>query len=192
MHIITSDQNMEVQQNVGSRKVMRVRNFQRPPNEGRNHRSYWPTARTQGVQEEGSKKESSIDESADGNAERQELEGETEPEKPTAQIERSSGISSMISAFQDLPRYSGRFEDNLEDTIEVFETIADVCDVTSEAQKYKAIPIMLKGPAFRQYSRKKGEVVSYTDGLAKLRDWYGSKEKQTRLLKDWNGMNLTE
>lgn len=98
----------------------------------------------------------------------------------------------MIRVFQDLRRYAGRFQDNLEETIEEFEKIADVCDVTNEAQKQKAIQIMLKGPDFRQYSRNNNTVVRYTDGLSKLRAWYGSKEKQARLLKDWNRMRLTE
>lgn len=98
----------------------------------------------------------------------------------------------MIRAFQDLPRYAGRFQDNLEESIEAFETIADVYDVNTDARKQKALPIMLKGPAFRQFWRNKNEIVSYEDGLAKLRKWYGSKEKQTRLLREWNMMKLTE
>lgn len=142
--------------------------------------------------EENSSSES--EEERDKSRARKEVERRTNESNPTPPhtSERGSGINGMIRAFQDLPRYAGRFQDNLEESIEAFETIADVCDVTTDAQKQKALPIMLKGPAFRQFSRNKNEIVSYDDGLTKLRKWYGSKEKQTRLLREWNLMKLTE
>lgn len=45
------------------------------------------------------------------------------PEEDQNTLEvRGSGINGILRAFEDLPRYSGILKDNLEDTIEAFET----------------------------------------------------------------------
>lgn len=61
--------------------------------------------------------------------------------------------------------------------------MAELCEITKDAQKKKAIPIILKGSAFRLYQRNKHKINGYCDGIATSKEWYDSKEKQIRLLK---------
>lgn len=76
----------------------------------------------------------------------------------------------MIKSFGDMPKHDGCFQDDLDETIEAFETVAELCDVTTDAMKKKAIPIMLKGSAFRLYSRNKHQVTGYEDGIDMIKD----------------------
>lgn len=71
----------------------------------------------------------------------------------------------------------------MHETIEEFETIAELCEVTIDAEKKKVIPIILNGSAFRLYSLNKHKITGDEEGIETLKRWYDSKEKQTPLLK---------
>lgn len=87
-------------------------------------------------------------------------EGGTESE---ARYDNRAGLTGMIKSFSDMPKYGSSFQYDLDETIEAFETVAELCDVTSDQQLKKAIPTMLKGSAFRLYSLNKEAVTGYKE-----------------------------
>lgn len=88
----------------------------------------------------------------------------------------NQGISAMINAFQDMLKYFGGSQNDLDATIEAFETIAEMCDEVLDHQKQEATPDMLKRPSFRMYSTRKKEVRDYEHGINTLRSILSSKE----------------
>lgn len=98
----------------------------------------------------------------------------------------------MMKSFITMPKFSGNFTDDLEEVIEEFETVSDIFDVSTDQEKLKEVPIMLKSTTFRKYSQKKKRFRLYEEGIDELRMWFSSTERQTRLLSEWNSMRLTD
>lgn len=72
---------------------------------------------------------------------------------------RSLGLIGMQKGSSDLSRYSGKLKEDLDGVIESFETLSDMFDLSIEQNK-KAIPLLLKGNAFRLYTKNKHRVVT--------------------------------
>lgn len=111
---------------------------------------------------------------------------------PSQSEQRALGVSGLMKGIAHMPTFAGRFTDDLEEVIEGFETLADVCEVTDDDTKRKSIPLMLKGTAFRRFAKEKHRFATYQEALDELRSWFSSAERQTRLLREWNTMRLTE
>lgn len=88
--------------------------------------------------------------------------------------ERPLGVNGLLKAFSTTQKYTGRLRDDLEEVIEDFETLCELCDVTDDRQKLKSIPIMLKAGAFHRYSKHKSQFQNYPQEIETLRDWYSS------------------
>lgn len=84
------------------------------------------------------------------------------------------------------------FAEDLEDVIQTLESLADVWDVTIEAQIRKEIPIMLKCTAFRKLSANKYQYFKYALEIEALRSWFSSTEKKTRLISEWITIRITD
>lgn len=54
------------------------------------------------------------------------------------------------------------------------------------------MPIMLSGNALSLFNKRVSSGESYDVAVKMLRSWFNSKEKQTRLLREWQGMRLSE
>lgn len=88
---------------------------------------------------------------------------------------RGSAITGMIKSFSGITKYGGSFQEDLYDTVEAFETVAELCEIETDAEKKKAIPIMLKESAFRPYSSNKHIIKVYDEWIATVKGWYYSK-----------------
>lgn len=58
-------------------------------------------------------------------------------------------MTGMIKSFFHLKKYGGSLQEDKDETIEAFQTVAELYQITSDAQKKKSFPIMLKGSTFR-------------------------------------------
>lgn len=60
------------------------------------------------------------------------------------------GVNGMMRAFTGQDKFGGNFEDYLETTQKVYETLADMCDATPEQIK-KSMPVMLKRKTLKTF-----------------------------------------
>lgn len=104
---------------------------------------------------------------------------------------KSLGLIGMQKGSSDLSRYSGKLKEDLDGVIEYFETLSEMCDLSTDQMK-KAIPLMLKGNDLRLYAKNKHRVGTYDEGIKLLWGCYNYKEKQTRLINQWKRVRLTE
>lgn len=65
-----------------------------------------------------------------------------------------------------------------------------MCDLTL-TEKRKEIQIMFSENALSLLNKEEGINNSNDEAVALIKKWYNSKEKQTRLLRDWQGMRLS-
>lgn len=98
----------------------------------------------------------------------------------------------MLKALNKMTTYSGNFTEDLEEVIQTFETLSDVCDVNIDSKRRKEIPIMLKGTELWKYSSNKYLYSTFQESVDALRSCFSSTEKKPRLLSEWNTMRLTE
>lgn len=103
---------------------------------------------------------------------------------------RGLGLSGMVRAFTGQTKFTGRYEEDLDGILETFETYATMCDLT-DSEKRKSIPIMLSGNALSLFNKEAKACETFDEAATLLGSWYNSSEKQTRLLRDWQGMRLT-
>lgn len=47
----------------------------------------------------------------------------------TGNYEMGSGLKGLIKYFSDMHKYGGSFQDDLDETIEELETVAETCDI---------------------------------------------------------------
>lgn len=71
----------------------------------------------------------------------------------------------MTKSFSVLPKLGESFQDDLDETLEAFETNAELDDVSTDHMKKKAIPIMVKGASFRLYPRNNHTIDGYEKGI---------------------------
>lgn len=89
-----------------------------------------------------------------------------------------------MKAFKVKLQFYGSYYEDLDECIDVFDTLAEIFEVTDE-QKRKVIPIIiLKGEALALPSRKVKGSKTNEYAINMLRGWYNSSEKQSRILKE--------
>lgn len=104
---------------------------------------------------------------------------------------RGLGINGMIKAFSSKETFSGAWEEDLDNSINIFETLAIMCELNEE-EKLKSIPVMLRGDALSFYATNVKKSKSYDEAMNLLRKWYNSEDKKARILSKWQGMSLTK
>lgn len=67
--------------------------------------------------------------------------------------ELGKGVQKIIKAFQGQTRFSGVYDEDLENIAEIYGNIADTCDVTPQ-EKRKAMYVMFKGTALSLFTHK--------------------------------------
>lgn len=80
---------------------------------------------------------------------------------------RSMGINGVMKEFTGKTEFSGAYEEDLDDTLDVFETMARMCSIKND-EKSQSIPIMLKGDALSLLSRKSNESQTYEERVDML------------------------
>ena len=96
-----------------------------------------------------------------------------------------------MKAFQGKPTFSGSWEEDLDNCINIFNTLATMCEVT-DADKLKAIPVMLKGDALNYYANNSSPCTHFDDAMSMLRKWYNSDDRKARILARWQSMKLSD
>lgn len=108
--------------------------------------------------------------------------------------DNSSGLGSngrdLVKSFIGQTPFSGGYNENLEETINIYEDFCRMCDV-NESQKRRAITIMLKGTARAYYSTHVRDAATYDEAVHMLRRRYNNREKKYRLLSEWQEMRLS-
>lgn len=103
--------------------------------------------------------------------------------------ERALVMGGMMKAFIGQTKFSVKYEWDLELIIEMFETYANMCGFTS-GQK-NVITVMLNGNSLSLLYQKATRDQPYDDAVHLLKTWFSSREKQTRPLRECEGMRLT-
>lgn len=86
--------------------------------------------------------------------------------------------------------FTRKYEEDLDDILEMYVTYTGICDL-SRTQMRKAMPIMLGGNSLSLFNKDYKACKYYDEGITLIMSRYSSREKQTRLLRDWEGMRLT-
>lgn len=109
----------------------------------------------------------------------------------TTDNQRGRGVTTIIKAYQGQPTFSGLYDEDLENIVELYTETAENCDAT-EDEKRKAMFTMLKGNARSLFARKGKHCLTFDDGVELLRTWFNSSDKESRLLAEWHSMKLTD
>lgn len=104
----------------------------------------------------------------------------------------SGAIMSLMKAYGGRKLYGGQWEEDLDGSLEVFETLAATCCLTDD-EKARAIPVMLRDDALSYYSTTfRNSEASYGEIVNSLRKWFTSEEQRNRLLRIWQKASLSE
>ena len=101
------------------------------------------------------------------------------------------GINGLIKSYQGRKKFSGSWEDNLEQAISTYETFANICKLTA-LEKAQAIPYMLVDDAFNFYSTSIPKHYKYEETIEELKKWYTSDEKRARTLTIGQNFKLSK
>ena len=104
---------------------------------------------------------------------------------------RGLGINGLMRAFQGKQTFSGSWEEDLDCCINIFNTLAVMCEVSME-DKLKAIPVMLTGDALNYYANNASSCIDFDQAMCMLRKWYNSDDRKARILTKWQSMKLSE
>lgn len=96
----------------------------------------------------------------------------------------------LVKSFIGQTPFSGTYNEDLEETINVYQDFCDMCNVNL-TQKRKAMTIMLKGPARAYFARHVRDARRYEEAVCRLRKRYNNREKRYRLFNEWQEMSLT-
>lgn len=66
--------------------------------------------------------------------------------------DKGLGVPIMIRSFPGIPKYGGGFEYNLDESIEAFKTVAELCEATQDVMENSRFPILFMGLACGKYS----------------------------------------
>lgn len=105
--------------------------------------------------------------------------------------QRGLGISGLMKAFVGKPTFSGSWEEDLDNCINVFNTLSSMSEISSE-EKLKAVPVMLGGDALSFFANNSSTCESFQGAMELLRNWYNSDDRKARVLTKWQGMKLSE
>lgn len=83
------------------------------------------------------------------------------------------GVTTTIKAYSGQPKFSGIYDEDLENIIDLYTETAENCDATPE-EKRKALFTMLIGNARSLFARNGKSCVTFEDGTEVLRKWFKS------------------
>lgn len=87
-------------------------------------------------------------------------------------------VNGLMKAFIGQHKFSGKYEEDLDSVLKVFEALAEMCDPMSD-EKRKAIPTMLQGNELHLFSKKGKDFITYEYATTLLRTGYNSKKNRT-------------
>ena len=91
---------------------------------------------------------------------------------------------------QGRPKYSGEWNEDILEVIEVYEVTCAMVGV-SEAMKREGIPIMLASTALTHYTTHLKDKETYQEVIDGLKAWFTSEEQRSRLLREWQNTRLS-
>lgn len=100
-------------------------------------------------------------------------------------------ISGLMNAYIGQPTFSGSWEEDLDSSITVFNTMSNMCRV-SERDKLQALPVMLLGDALKYFASDASRCGTFEEACDLLRAWYVNSEKRTQILTRWQKSSLFE
>lgn len=91
--------------------------------------------------------------------------------------DRGRGVTNIIKDYLGQPRFSGLYDNDLENIAEIYNSIADMWDAT-QIEKRKDMSLMLKGCGLSLFTRKRKGCGTFEEGINLLGTWFNSKDKQ--------------
>ena len=83
-----------------------------------------------------------------------------------------------MRAFVGKATFAGNWDEDLTNTISVFETLATMCEVSYE-EKLKSLPVMLSGDALNYYASNIKDCNDYEEAIELMKKWYNSDDKKS-------------
>lgn len=96
-----------------------------------------------------------------------------------------------MKSYYDKPVFLGHWEEDLDGCINVFNTMAEMCEV-SPREKLRAIPVTLTDDALNLYANNSRSCKSFEEAIDLLRSWYNRDDRKARMLTNWQSMTLSE
>lgn len=100
------------------------------------------------------------------------------------------GLENLSKAMQGRPKFSGKYDEDLLEVLEVYEITCSTYDVTEE-QMFKGISIILCGDAISYFGAHLRHCTSYSEVVEGLKAWFTSEEQRARLLREWQNTRLS-
>lgn len=114
-----------------------------------------------------------------------------EGDESISQLRNRMGMSGFIKSFSGRKKYSGLWSENLDETIEVYESMARLCQLTKD-EMASALPLTLTGDALSFFTRNYNREKTYHDILTEMKEWYTSDQQRQRLLRKWQSIRLSK
>lgn len=97
----------------------------------------------------------------------------------------------MINAFYGQDKLGVKYNEYLQSTLTIYESLADMCIATKQKMR-KSKPVMLKGKALKSFSNNAKACDTHEEAIILLQHLYNNEEKQTRWLSEWREMQMTD
>lgn len=75
-----------------------------------------------------------------------------------------------MKAFQGKPVFPRRWKEDLENCVNIFNTLATICEVIPE-DKFRAIPVTLKADALNYFANNSAKCADFEEAIGLLRAW---------------------
>lgn len=110
---------------------------------------------------------------------------------PRTRMERGKGVTGLMKQYYGKSQFGGGCDEDLDNCIQVFETLAKMCSITTE-QMVACRPVMLNEDAMNYYRSMMQRCQTYKEAIIQLRRWYRSDNKKSRILAAWKEMTLSK
>lgn len=90
-------------------------------------------------------------------------------------------ITGLMRAFKNKSIFGGNWDENLDNCIKIFNTMAEMCEVLDE-EKLNAIPVILKNEALNYYANHIKGCRNFEEALILLRNWKNNDDKRPIIL----------
>lgn len=100
-------------------------------------------------------------------------------------------MGGLMNSFIGEPTFSGSWEEDLDNCINIINTLAAMCEI-SEHEKLKSVPVIPTGDALNFYANNVAGCRNFDGAMIKMCEWYNSDDRKLRILTTWQSMNFSE
>lgn len=101
------------------------------------------------------------------------------------------GINGLLKDLLEKEKFSGSWDDDIDNCINIFNTLSTMCKLTPE-EKLISIPIILWGESINYYSTHLEYFEDFEAAMRIFRKSYRSEDLNARIPSKWKPMTLSE